>query len=184
MYSNNNMNYNRRMNLNNTFRKLWEEHVMWTRSFIISTASNLDDLQYVTKRLLRNPVDFANELRKFYGNEKADKFQNLFTRHLLIAANLVNAAKAGNTQAADEARKEWYENADDIAAFLAGINPYWSVQEWKSLLYDHLKMTENEAAERLKGDYADDIALYDQIEDEALRMADYMASGIMKQFRI
>ncbi|MGI6728179.1 MAG: hypothetical protein ACOX4P_06500 [Anaerovoracaceae bacterium] len=44
----------------NTLRKLWEQHVMWTRSFIISTIEGLSDLDPVTKRLLQNPTDFAN----------------------------------------------------------------------------------------------------------------------------
>ena len=167
----------------NTFRKLWQQHVMWTRSFIISTAENLEDLDLVTKRLLRNPSDFADVLKMFYGSQKADQFKVLFEQHLLIAADLVNNAKAGNVEGADEARKKWYANADEIAEFLSSINPYWSKEEWQMLLYDHLKMTGKEATLRLNKQYADDINIFDDIEDEALRMADYMTSGIRKQFR-
>ncbi len=61
--------------LNNTLRKLWEQHIMWTRSFIISTVDNLGDIEFVTKRLLRNPSDFAAVLKNYYGSEKADKFR-------------------------------------------------------------------------------------------------------------
>lgn len=43
----------------NQLRMLWEQHVYWTRFFIISTASDLDDLEPVTNRLLQNPGDFA-----------------------------------------------------------------------------------------------------------------------------
>ena len=157
---------------------------MWTRSFIISTAANLADLDLVSQRLLRNPMDFANELRRFYGEEKANKFEQLLRQHFIIAANLVNSAKAGNTNAANEARTKWYQNADEIATFLATINPYWSKTRWQKMLYDHLNMTENEATYRLTSQYAKDIAEYQKIEDEALMMADYMAEGIMKQFKI
>lgn len=168
--------------LMNTFRKLWSQHIMWTRSFIISTAAGLGDLDLVTKRLLRNPVDFANVLRMFYGDQKANKFKELLEQHLLIAADLVNSAKAQDAKGVEQARKEWYMNADDIASFLASINPYWSKREWQRLLYDHLKMTEDEAVKRLNGQYAEDIKIYDDIEDEALLMADEMSSGILKQF--
>lgn len=168
--------------ITNTFRRLWMEHVMWTRSFIISTAANLGDLKPVTDRLLRNPVDFANALQQFYGTEKAKRFSDLLTEHLTIAAQLVNAAKAGNTEAANEARKKWYANADKISEFLAEINPFWSESQWKAMLYEHLKLTEEEAALRLAGQYSEDVALFDKIEDQALRMADYMAGGIIKQF--
>lgn len=175
---------NNQMNIINTLRKLWEQHIMWTRSFIISTAMNLPDLDLVTKRLLRNPTDFANVLRVYYGNVKAGEFEELLRQHLLIGAALVNAAKAGDTAAATETRKKWYANADEIATFLASINPNWDKQEWQRLLYDHLRMTEDEATYRLKGQYSQDIMIFDLIEDEALRMADYMAQGIIKQFNI
>ena len=172
----------RRIDITNQFRKLWEEHVMWTRSFIISTAANLGDLPYITQRLLRNPGDFAAVLQKYYGEEKASKFGQLLTDHLKIAADLVNDSKAGNTAAADIAREKWYQNADEIAVFLSSINPFWSRRMWQSMLYNHLKLTETEAGMRLNGQYASDVALYDEIESQALDMADLMADGIIKQF--
>lgn len=170
--------------LNNTFRKLWMEHVVWTRLFIISTAASLGDLPFTTKRLLRNPTDFTNELSPYYGYEAASRFESLLTDHLTIAAKLVNDAKAGNTAAADIDRRSWYRNADEIAGFLASINPYWDMNKWQQLLYDHLRMTENEATYRLKSQYPSDIAEFDQIEEQALMMADYMTEGIRKQFRL
>jgi len=174
----------KRIELNNAFRKLWEEHVMWTRSFIISTAADLGDLPYVTARLLRNPQDFAKEFQKYYGAEHAKKFAQLLTEHLTIAAELVNAAKAENKEAADNARKKWYQNADEIAEFLSSINPYWNKRAWQSMLYNHLKITEQEAALRLSGQYAADVALFDEIETQALDMADFMTLGIMKQYNL
>ena len=167
----------------NAFRKLWFEHVVWTRSFIISTAADLGDRKAVTDRLLRNPSDFENVLKPFYGTEKAKRFNNLLTEHLTIAARLVNDAKAGNTEAVNEERRKWYANADEIADFLSGINPYWSKNEWMLMLHDHLKLTETEAVERLSGQYAQDVSLFDAIEDQALMMGDTMAEGIFKQFK-
>ena len=170
--------------LMNALNKLWIEHVLWTRAFLVSTAENLKDLDAVTKRLLRNPADFANELRPLYGSQAAARFEDLFREHLLIAAQLVNAAKAGDTKAADEQRDKWYANADEIADFLSRINPYWDAETWRIMLYNHLEMTENEAVQLLTGQYAASIAQYDAIEDQALNMAAEMADGIMKQFRM
>jgi hypothetical protein len=45
-------------------------------------------------------------------------------------------------------------------------------------------MTENEAVERLNGKYEQDIKQYDPIENSALKMADYMYTGIVKQFKL
>jgi hypothetical protein len=181
------MNYEftrKQLDLSNELRKLWEQHVLWTRSFIISTAASLGDLEPVTNRLMRNPTDFGNLFRLFYGRQIALEFEDLFTKHLQIAGDLVNAAKKGDTAAVDEARRKWYENADEIVSFLAEINPYWDVEDWRDFFYSHLQMTEQEAVLRLTGKYAEDVAIFDEIEEEALKMADEMFEGLIKQFYV
>jgi len=79
---------------------------------------------------------------------------------------------------------KWYANADDIASFLSAINPYWNRNMWQTMLYDHLMMTENEAGQILTGQYDTSIEQYDVIQKEALAMGDYMANGIIRQFRL
>lgn len=168
--------------LSNNMRLLWEQHVYWTRMVILSMAFGLPDVQFVTDRLLRNPKDFEAALRPLYGQETAAKFAELFTSHLTIAAELVKAAKAGDNAAAADAEMRWYANADQIAAFLGSINPYWSTQKWQSMLYNHLAMTKEEAVDILTRKYADSIHTFENIEQEALAMADIMTQGIVKQF--
>lgn len=171
-----------RQEIINKMRKLWSQHVYWTRFFIISTVEELKDLKYVTDRLLENPGDFGKALKAFYGARKAEKFKQLLTDHLKIGGGLVNADKDMNTAKADELRKEWYANADDIAEFLAEINPNWNELKWRNMMYSHLSMTEKEAGLRLKKEYLKDIEIFGSIENEALEMADYMANGIIRQF--
>lgn len=168
--------------LSKRLRNLWEQHVYWTRFFIISTAADLCDLKPVTNRLLRNPDDFAKLLAPFYGEKITGEFKELFTEHLLIAADLVNAAKMQDNRKVEDARRRWYENAEEIARFLSEINPCWSEHKWRELLFNHLEMTEMEAVLRLNCEFEEDIKVFDKIEEEALKMADYMACGIIKQF--
>lgn len=165
--------------LMNQLQQLWGQHVYWTRFFIISTAENLDDLKTVTNRLLQNPKDFAQLLKPIYGTKIACQFQELFTQHLLIAADLVNSVKNGETRKANYARKKWYQNADEIACFLSSVNRCWNETKWKDMLYSHLEMTEKEAMLRLQGNYAADIEVFNDIENEALKMANYMFCGII-----
>lgn len=172
------------MQILTTIRRLWIEHVLWTRFFILSTAFSLDDLQAVTERLLQNPDDFARVLKPFYGEQIAMQFKGLFTDHLLIAAQLVNAAKAGDTAEVEKQRRLWYANAEDIARFLASINRYWSENQWRNLMFEHLRMTEDEAVFILTGKYKEGIKEYDDIQAQALQMANVMAFGIIHQFYI
>lgn len=174
----------RQLQLSDTLRRLWIEHVLWTRFFLVSTAFDLPDLTLVTQRLLQNPVDFQKVLEPLYGRQKAAEFKQLLTDHLLIAAALVNAAKAGNEEEAATQRGLWYANAADIARFLASINPFWNERTWKDILFDHLGMTENEAVFILTGEYEKGIKIYDDIQAQALKMADEMTCGIIRQFRI
>lgn len=117
-----------------------------------------------------------------YGNEKAGIFENLLKDHLIIAADLVKAAKAGDDKQAEKLESQWYANADDIAKFLAGINPYWSEDEWKMMLHRHLALVKSEAVNSLQRNYEEDIKVYDEIENQSLNMADVMSEGIIRQF--
>ena len=173
---------NAEQTLSNHMRLLWEQHVYWTRMVILSMAFGLPDTEVVTNRLLRNPKDFEAALIPYYGEDIAAEFAELLTSHLTIAAELIKAAIANDSAAVDDAERQWYTNADQIAAFLSSINPYWSEQEWQKMLYDHLAMTKTEAVDILTQKYSDSINEFENIEQEALAMADMMTQGIVKQF--
>lgn len=157
-----------RQEIINKMRKLWFQHVYCTRFFIISTAEELGDLNCAVNKLLENPGDFANAMKPFYCEKKANEFKLLMTEHLKIGGDLVNAAKEMDTAKADELRKKWYANSNDIAEFLSGINSYWCRQKWQDMMYCHLNMTEREAGFRLKKEYPKDFEMFDMIEKEAL----------------
>jgi hypothetical protein len=167
-------------------RKLWEDHIVWTRQFIVSAATesgNLPDIGPTTDRLLANQADIGNALKPFYGEAAGDQVTALLGDHILTAADLVAAAKAGDAAAVEAASAAWYQNADDIATALNGLNPrHWPLAEMKAHMKDHLDLTLEEAVARLEGRYADDIAAYDEIHTQILAMADMLSDGIVAQF--
>jgi len=171
------------LELMNAMRMTWEQHVFWTRMTIISMAENLKDVDLVSARLLQNATDMGNLFRPYYGDDIANKITSLFRDHLTIAAQLITAAKNGDANAAANYEKQWYANADAIADFLSSINPYYNNQVLRTMLHEHLALTKQEAVERLSGEYAKDIATFDKIEQQALMMADYLSSGIIKVFK-
>ncbi|MCW6088151.1 LysM peptidoglycan-binding domain-containing protein [Clostridium sporogenes] len=170
------------MALRDTIRMLWEQHSVWTRLAIMSIVAGSPDEELVVARLLRNPKDFEEVLRLFYGDEVAAEFNKLLTSHLVIASEIVKASKAGNTDAAADAEKRWYENADQIAELLSKINPYWYFEDWQAMLQEHLALVKAQAVAILTSDYEKGISIYDDLEMQALEMADMMADGIVKQF--
>ena len=168
--------------LRNAMRLVWEQHVYWTRMTINSIAFDLPDVNAVTARLLRNATDMGNLLKPFYGNRIAAKFSNLIRAHLVIAAELVKAAKAGNQKAAADAERRWYENGEEISEFLSRINPFISEEEFEEMFFEHLALTKQEAVLILQKNFQSSIAVFDKIEAEALQMADTIALAIVKQF--
>ncbi|MCI0633618.1 MAG: hypothetical protein L0206_06845 [Actinobacteria bacterium] len=164
-------------------RRLWVDHVTWTRLFIVSFVADLPDLQATTDRLLQNQVDIGDAVKPFYGEAAGDELTDLLTEHILTAADLLAAAKAGDTVAFEEARVAWYANARQIAAFLHNANPTnWPRAEMRDMMREHLDLTLAEASAQLGGDYAASVALYDEIETQILAMADMLSKGIIKQF--
>ncbi|NLB61332.1 MAG: acetylglutamate kinase [Clostridiales bacterium] len=162
----------------------WLEHIYWTRFVVQDIVFSNPNTDADVQRLLRNPVDFANILRPFYGNAIAMRFKDLFTRHLTIAAELVKAEKAGDNAKADLERKKWYQNATEIAEFLSKINPFWNRAKWQEMLFTHLRLTETEAGQLLADKYAASIATFEAIQTEAFMMSDYMFEGIVRQFKL
>ena len=167
--------------LRDCLRLLWEQHVYWTRMVILGIAFDLPDLKQTTNRLLRNARDFGRVFGRFYGKEIAAEFERLIRDHLVIAAELVKAAKAGNSSAAADAEKRWYANAEEIVCFLKNINPNWTVHCMRSMWFTHLVLTKEEAVATLKGEYDRSIETFNQIEKEALVMADEFSCGIINQ---
>lgn len=167
--------------LRDIWRSLWEQHVAWTRMAIISAVFSLPDSTDTTARLLQNPADMGAALRPIYGDAVANQFAQLIRTHLLIAARLVAAAKSGDAAAAAQAEREWYANGAEVAAFLAGINPYISRSAFQDMFFRHLAMTKAEAVYMIAGNYRGSITTYDQIEREALMMADMISDGVIKQ---
>ncbi|WP_438824343.1 LysM peptidoglycan-binding domain-containing protein [Bacillus sp. JJ1533] len=163
----------------NDMRSLWEEHVAWTRMAIISLIFKLPDIDFVLKRLLRNATDMGNMIRRLYGYAAATTYGNLIKEHLLIAADLVKAALAGDQQAAATAEKNWYQNADEIARFLSRGNPYISEETFRKMFYLHLDLTKQEAVFMINKDYQKDIDVYDKIEKEAREMADTISDAMV-----
>jgi hypothetical protein len=164
-------------------RRLWEDHVTWTRLAIISLTTDAPDTEATVGRLLANQTDIGDAIKPFYGEPAGQELTRLLREHILIAADLIAAARAGHQTAVAEAQSRWTANADEIAAFLAAANPrFWDLDEMKAMLHEHLRLTTNEALARLRGDWAADVAAYDQIHLQALGMADMLSNGIVKQF--
>lgn len=158
----------------------WKQSSKWRFLFNRSLAFHLPDLDATTARLLRNATHMGNLLVPFYGNTIADMFSNLLTNHLVIAAEIVNAEKAGNQTTVADAKRRSYANDAEISKLLSPINPSILEKEFRAMFFEHLALTIREAILILQGNYEASIAVFDKIEAEALKMADTITIAIAK----
>jgi hypothetical protein len=167
----------------NQMRKLWEDHIVWTRQFIVSSVADLADANTAAGRLLANQDHIGDAIKPFYGAEAGEALSALLRDHILIAADILTAAKGGDSAGVEEANGRWHDNANEIADFLAAANPtQWSQEEMREMMAVHLEWTLNEAVARLNSDWDADVAAYDRIHRDILHMADMLSVGIIKQF--
>jgi len=169
-------------NLRMALRKLWADHAIWTRQYIVAFASDGADTGAAATRLLKNQEHIGNAIVPFYGEVAGARLTDLLKQHILIAVDLLTAAKAGDDAEFQRQDQRWSQNAEEIATFLSGANPNWPKNDVVDLLSVHLKLTKDEAVARLTGKWDDDVAAFDDIFTEIMTVSETLADGIVKQF--
>lgn len=161
-------------------RKLWEDHITWTRLYIVSAEAGLPDTDATLQRLLQNQTDIGNAIKPFYGKAAGNELTKLLTEHIQLAVPVLVAAKKGDSDALDTAVADWYANARQVGSFLAKANPAWKGA--RKMLKVHITQTVAYASDQLQGDYAKSIADYDEAEEHMLMLADQLSAGIIEEF--
>jgi hypothetical protein len=174
--------FGKKLALYQDMRKLWSEHVMWTREYVIAFLDNKSETPQVAERLLKNQADIGNAIVPYYGKAAGDQLGALLKEHILVAVDLLDAAKSGNQTKYKDADARWHKNAVDLATFLGNANPNWNTTDIVGMLNNHLNLTTQEAVAHMNKNYTEDIRLFDQIYDQICGMSDQISAGIIKQF--
>jgi len=168
--------------LKQDMRKLWTDHVVWTRDYIIAAAADAADQQAAAGRLMKNQEDIGGAVAGYYGKAAGDKLTALLKDHISIAVDLIKAAKAGNKSAQEQADGKWQQNAVDIADFLSKANPNWPRATLVDMMKKHLSTTTDEVVARLGKNWDADVRAFDAVYNHILMMSDALSDGIVKQF--
>lgn len=164
-------------------RVLWSDHASWTRNVIICLVDGAPGTTEAVNRLLQNQVDIGNAIKPYYGTDGGNALTAFLHNHITVAADLIVAAKNGNTAAQDAAAATWYANADSIAVFLHTANPkHFPLADFKKMMKDHLDFTVEEVVARIGANYQADVVAYDKVYTELMMMSDMLVEGIALQF--
>jgi hypothetical protein len=164
-------------------RRLWEDHVTWTRLAVISLTTDSPDTKATVGRLLRNQTDIGNAIKPYYGAAAGRQLTALLREHILIAADLIAVARKADQPGVDAQQARWTRNADQVATLLNKANPrFWKLGAMKAMMHSHLRLTTTEVVARLRHNWSADIRAYDRIHRQILHMSDMISSGLVKQF--
>jgi hypothetical protein len=168
--------------LKQDMRKLWTDHVVWTREYIVAALGDQPDAQAAANRLMRNQEDIGNAVGKIYGDAAGKQLTALLKEHISIAVDLIKAAKAGDKAGQQGADAKWQQNGVAIADFLSKANPHWPRATLVDLMKGHLSTTTNEVVARLNKKWDEDVRAFDEVYRHILMMSDALSDGIIKQF--
>jgi hypothetical protein len=168
--------------LHQDMRKLWTDHTVWTRDYIVAAVDDRPDARAAANRLMKNQEDIGAAVAAYYGQPAGQQLTSLLKEHIAIAVDLIKAAKAGDEAAQKGASDKWQQNAVDIATFLSNANPNWPKDVLVTMMKMHLATTTDEVVARLKHDWDADVRAYDAVYNHILMMADALSDGIVKQF--
>jgi hypothetical protein len=167
------------LRLNEDMRLAWLNHVYWTRMYLMSAVADNADQQAVEERLLETADEITDVFARYLPIATTRQLRNLLTEHIEIAGQIIQALKAKNMSDYDALVKEWYRNANQMAALFASHNPYFESRETRNMLLNHLDLTREEIEQQVNGEYEQSIDVFRDVEQQALAMADYFARGLL-----
>ena len=95
----------RQLAFHDAMRKLWEDHITWTRLAIVSFAGGLPDLPATEARLLRQSGGHRQGDRALLRRDRRPPADRAAGEHILGAVALLQAAKSGDQTAIGNASR-------------------------------------------------------------------------------
>lgn len=173
------------MSLIFNMRIFWRRLATWTRIYIISRYLGIGTAEESFGRLYIENLDSGDMLRLLFSRSISDRYSQLLNQFSIGIRELITSQIQGNFDAVRQNIDRLLQNADQTAAFLASINPYFNETEWRNLLITYLQDTMQEANLFASEDYRMNIEYFDRLmalantmgDSFAQAMYDYITSG-------
>ena len=163
-------------------RKLWTDHVVWTRDYIIAAVGDQPDAQAAANRLMKNQEDIGNAVATFYGAPAGQQLTTLLKEHITIAVDLIKAAKAGDKSRATAGRQPVAAERRADRGLPEQGQSQLAERDAVDMMKKHLSTTTDEVVARLNKDWDADVRAFDAVYEHILQMSDALSEGIVKQF--
>lgn len=159
-------------------RKLWSDHIVWTRQYMISEMSSSADKEAIFNRLRQNSIDIAKAMKEQYPAIDDKALTGLLDSTVMTMTTLIFQTNTGSEGiGAYETKEALMKHLDRLAIFLNAAHPGWSLPELKIMLQGYLNETHNEILARKNKIWEADIAAYDRLNNHVMKLADAFATG-------
>ncbi len=167
------------MNLLFNIRSLWRDLATWSRAYMVNRTAGLPISNEVFNRWYRIPTEFGSLLQYFIGRDNAARFVQLLSQQIVLFRSILEAQLSGDQNLVNQLVQQTYELADERAAFMNSVSPFWDETEFRNLLYMFLQYNLEEMTAILSKDYTKDIDIYDRIIHHADNIGDYFTQGLI-----
>lgn len=164
-------------------RDLWIGHVFWVRAVVDARFEGNDDAaKAAEQQVVANAQAIAGAIEPFYGQAASTQLFELLAGHWGAISSYLDATIAANKADQDAAFQELVDNANAIAQFLGGANPYWPVDTVSGLLMAHGSHHAQQIQEFAAGDFEQEAKTWNMMKDHMYVIADALTGGLAQQF--
>lgn len=164
-------------------RDLWIGHILWVRNVVDARiAGNASQAKAAEQQVVSNAQAIAAAIEPFYGKAASDQLFGLLAGHWGAISDYLDATRANSKTGQDAAFKQLVANAEEIALFLGGANPYLPVDTLRGLLTAHGAHHVQQIQEFQAGEYEQEAKTWAAMTGHMYVIADALAGGIAKQF--
>ena len=164
-----------------SMRALWESRATFLRAYVVSAINNSKDVYEARDKLIKNAGDLGASIQPYYGYWARSILTGLLKKNVLLTAEVIKAAKAGNKNDLDWNKKMWYANAFALAGFFY-ITRNQTKEDLTAMLYKHLDFTMSGIEAMLRKDEKKDLEYYGKDHAHMAMFSDILTDGIVKQF--
>ena len=164
-------------------RELWAGHIFWIRNVVLDNASDNPTARDVAeKAVVANAKEIASTITPFYGETASEMLFTLLAGHYGAVKEYSDATITGSKSKQDAALAHLASNADDIAVFLSGANPYLQKDAVRGLIAAHGAHHVAQIVQFQKKDYAHEVQTWQVMRQHVYVIADTLTTALAKQF--
>ncbi len=164
-------------------RDLWLGHIFWVRNVSLDTlAGNAAAAAAAEEQVVANAKQIAAAIEPFYGKPGSDKLLNLLVGHYGAVKAHIQATANGDKDKQTAALKDLNANAEQIAEFLSGANPYLPRATVLALFQAHGAHHVAQDLQLHDKQYAQEAQTWNAMREHMYVIADALTSALAKQF--